>query len=82
VRPWLANKWAPGTKQYQIFEPESTAMPVAILTTEAWSRPYGFDYPARVLMARMSESNLLFQVEIAVTNVFTATETRFILQPY
>ena len=81
VRPWLANKWAPGTKQYQIFEPESTAMPVAIVTTEAWSRPYGFDYPARVLMARMSESNLLFQVEIAVTNVFTAPERPKVFEP-
>jgi hypothetical protein len=56
VRPWLANQWASGTKKYQIFDPESPAMPVAILKTEAWSSPYGFDYPSRVLMERMSDS--------------------------
>lgn len=81
VRPWLANKWAPGTKQYQIFDPEFPALPVAILKTESWSRPYGFDYPARVLMERMSDSNLLFQVEIAVTNVFAATERPKVFLP-
>ena len=81
VRPWMANQWAPGTKKYQIFDPESSAMPEAILKTEAWSRPYGFDYPARVLMERMSDSNLLFQVEIAVTNVFTATERPKVFEP-
>ncbi len=81
VRPWMANQWAPGTKKYQIFDPESPAMPEAILKTEAWSRPYGFDYPARVLMERMSDSNLQFQVEIAVTNVFTATERPKVFEP-
>jgi hypothetical protein len=56
-------------------------MPEAILKTEAWSRPYGFDYPTRVLMERMSDSNLLFQVEIVVTNVFAATERPKVFEP-
>jgi hypothetical protein len=32
-------------------------------------------------MERMSDSNLLFQVEIAVTNVFTATERPKVFEP-